>query len=282
MIEVGRWPNLDEAYEHVLVVLAMNHDCRLRSGEGMQKAYCIEVAPEAVADVRQEFDEYEKECREAAERKKPAEVPEFPVGLQVAGLWAAVLWLVFSQQGRDPQLVEKFSNSTQGVWHDGEWWRAFTSLFLHADLEHLFGNILLGGVFCLLAAVSFGPWRGWFLILLSGFIGNLLNAKIHEPGPFFSIGASTATFGALGLVVGHGLRFAWQNRRYQDLRLLFGPLAAGACLFGWFGVGGENTDVSAHLIGAACGGVLGWFVAWWIFRVKEQPKSSLRVPMEDR
>ena len=282
MIEVGRWPNLDTAYEHLLVVLAMNHECRLSTCGDGKKAYRIEVSPTIAEEVQRELDLYAAECREAAASNGPNEAPEFPAGLKPTALWVASLWIVFSQQTKNPELVEKFANSTRAVWHQGEWWRSFTSLFLHADIEHLMGNILIGGVFCLLVSVSFGPWRGWVLILLSGFIGNLLNAKFHEPGPFFSIGASTATFGALGLIVGHGLLFAWKNRRYRDLRLLFGPLAAGACLFGWFGVGGADTDVSAHLFGATCGGVIGWLVASWIFRIKPTDESPLRVPMRDR
>jgi membrane associated rhomboid family serine protease len=279
MTAVGRWPTLDEAQEHALVVLAMNRDCRLSALGETGRAYQLEVVPEAVPEVRRELELYAAECEEAAAAPKPGEIPEFPAGLGVAALWALVLWMVFVRQARDPGLVERFANSAQGVWRDGEWWRSFTALFLHADLEHLMGNILIGGVFCLLVAVSFGPWRGWLLILACGFIGNLINAKLHQPGPFFSIGASTATFGALGLVIGHGLRHAWENRQFRELRLLLGPFGAGACLFGWFGVGGVDTDVSAHLLGTATGIVLGWFVARWIFAFESGRQSALRVEM---
>ncbi len=92
----------------------------------------------------------------------------------------------------------------------GEWWRPFTSLFLHADFNHLLGNVCFGVIFCVLVAHSVGPVLGWVLILASGVMGNILTAGWYYPERFQSVGASTATFGALGILVGLGAWMAWR------------------------------------------------------------------------
>lgn len=248
---VGRWPSLAEADERALVVLAMNRDCRVRADP---EGFVLEVEPGDAAPVAEELALYEGERTEV--RPVPEAVGYSP-GLEVALLWALALGFVFLRQVADPSLADRFMNSTVGVLGEGEWWRPFTALFLHADAGHLLGNVAIGGFFCLMVATTFGPWRGWGLILLCGYLGNLLNAWLHAPGPFFSLGASTATFGALGLVVGHGLVAVLRTHRMREMKRLLVPLGVGLGLFGWFGIGGADTDVSAHLLGAGCGVVLG-------------------------
>lgn len=252
---VGRWPSLAEADERALVVLAMNRDCRVRAEP---EGFVLEVDAAEAGPIEHELALYEEESRQ------PVPLPEamgHSPGLEVAMLWVLALGFVFLRQMADPAITDRFMNSTVGVLQDGEWWRPFTALFLHADAEHLMGNIAIGGFFCLMVATAFGPWRGWGLIFLSGYLGNLLNAWLHAPGPFYSLGASTATFGALGLVVGHGLVAVLRSHRMREMKRLLVPLGVGLGLFGWFGIGGADTDVSAHLLGAGCGILLGMSVS---------------------
>ncbi|MCH7225078.1 rhomboid family intramembrane serine protease [Haloferula sp. A504] len=253
---VGRWPSLAEADERALVVLAMNRDCRVRAEP---EGFVLEVDEEDAEPIEQELALYEEECREV-----PAAMPEavgHSPGLGVALLWVLALGFVFLRQMTDPAITDRFMNSSIDVIKGGEWWRPLTALFLHADLEHLMGNIAIGGFFCLMVATAFGPWRGWVLVFLCGYVGNLLNAWLHMPGPFHSLGASTATFGALGLVVGHGSVAVLRSHHLREMKRLLVPLGVGLGLFGWFGIGGADTDVSAHLLGAGCGVVLGVFVS---------------------
>ncbi|MFT7301957.1 MAG: rhomboid protease GluP, partial [Akkermansiaceae bacterium] len=100
-------------------------------------------------------------------------------------------------------------------------------------------------------------FRGWGLILLSGFLGNLINAWLHFPDPFRSLGASTAVFGALGLLVGSGLEAAWRVRSYRRGLRAFAPLLAGLMIFTMNGIGQPGTDTLAHMTGMLCGILLG-------------------------
>lgn len=252
---VGRWSSLAEADERALVVLAMNRDCRVRAEPD---GFVLEVEPDDADPVERELRLYEEE------RSQVMTVPEavgYSPGLEVAMLWVLVLGFVFLRQMADPDITDRFMNSTAGVLEKGEWWRPFTALFLHADMEHLAGNVVIGGFFCLMVATAFGPWRGWGMIFLAGYLGNLVNAWIHAPGPFYSLGASTATFGALGLVVGHGVVMVLRSHRFREMKRLLVPLGVGLGLFGWFGIGGADTDVSAHLLGAGAGLLIGMFAA---------------------
>ncbi len=253
--EVGEWSSLDQADEHALVALSMRSDCRVMPKAG---TFSLEVAPEVAEPVRRELEVYadEQEIPRPEESVKPA-------GLALAAGWALVLAVVHGFRETDPSIVTRWANDAARVWSGGEWWRAFTALFLHADGAHLLGNLLIGGVFCVMVATVLGAWRGWILILASGFAGNLLTGWIHYgyDEPFRSLGASTATFGALGILVGAGVVRAWRERRYRALKPLIAPLAVGCSLLGMFGAGGVDTDVLGHLCGWGAGIFFGLLAA---------------------
>lgn len=264
LVTVGEWDSLGEANEHALVVLAMRRDCWIREGSG---TYALEVEPAAAGPVSDEFSLY---AAEQAEWRERVEMPVFSPGLEIALVWVLAMMAAFLAQENLPGLTERFCNSTFGVLRDGEWWRPFTALFLHADGLHLLGNVVLGGFFCVLVAQTFGVLRGWGLIFLSGTVGNLLNVLAHADAPFHSIGASTATFGALGLLVGAGVCQAWHARHWRELKPLIVPLGAGLAALALWGAGGvsldDRTDVSAHLFGWVAGLVIGGGVAAWMMR----------------
>jgi membrane associated rhomboid family serine protease len=143
-------------------------------------------------------------------------------------------------------------NAAAGAIRSGEWWRAVTALTLHADGLHLLGNLLIGGAFIALLCRTLGSGLGWTLLLASGTLGNLLNA-VTQDGLHRSVGASTAVFGAVGLLAalnlfraGGGLRKRWHL-----------SLVAALALLALLGSEGENTDLGAPLFGFAAGLVLG-------------------------
>lgn len=251
LISVGRWPSLREADEHALVVLAMNQDCRVRAEEG---AFALEVEPAVGPEVERELALYASEqvpVRAVAESTSAALRPR-----RIA-LWVLALLVMFVLQQRDPWMEDGLMNSTEGLFGRHEWWRPLTALFLHADLGHLAGNVVIGGFFCMMVTSLIGACRGWFLILLSGVAGNILTAWFHNPDVYFSLGASTATFGALGILVGAGLREVWESHRLSSLKSLIGPFGGGIALLFWFGVSDGDTDVIAHFMGWGAGCVLG-------------------------
>src|SRR5699024_3481221 len=85
----------------------------------------------------------------------------------------------------------------------GEYYRLFTSMFLHFGIEHLFNNMLvlifLGDMLEKLA----GKWRYLLIYLLGGLGGNLLSLAMElRSGEFaVSAGASGAIFAVIGALV---------------------------------------------------------------------------------
>ena len=136
----------------------------------------------------------------------------------------------------------------------GEWWRTLTALTLHADLEHLAGNLVFGILFGLFAGRLVGPGVAWLSIVVAAASGNALNTFFLESA-HRAIGASTAVFAALGLVAG----FVWRGKLMAQDRWPYrvGPIVGGFALLMYTGTGGEKTDIGAHLMGFLCGMVAG-------------------------
>jgi membrane associated rhomboid family serine protease len=137
----------------------------------------------------------------------------------------------------------------------GQVWRTVTALTLHLDVGHLASNLLFGALFGFLAGRVLGGGVAWLSIVVAGALGNLVNAMVQAP-QHQSVGASTAVFAALGVIVASALRPRWSSR--ESLLRRWAPLVAGVMLLSLIGVGGERTDVMAHVTGWMAGLVIGW------------------------
>jgi membrane associated rhomboid family serine protease len=137
----------------------------------------------------------------------------------------------------------------------GEVWRTATALTLHADLAHALGNAAMGAFLISAVCGAFGAGVGAAAVLACGIGGNAINALAHTAS-HSSVGASTAVFGALGLLCAPA--FARRRRRRGARGRLLAPVAAGLGVIAMAGVGGERTDLWAHLFGFAVGALLGF------------------------
>jgi rhomboid protease GluP len=190
--------------------------------------------------------------RENAERGAPAaEAPPYPwmSGIAVAGLLLAAFSLTGAPEAGS-RWVERGA-AAAGRILDDEPWRAVTALTLHANAVHVLGNAAATAVLLPPLAQRLGLGVALCLLLLAGAGGNVLSALVHDPR-HLAIGASTATFGAIGALAA--------------LRLLpsTGPsgrrgwvvLAATLVLLAMLGTAPE-ADVIAHALGLVAGGMLG-------------------------
>lgn len=104
---------------------------------------------------------------------------------------------------------------------------------------------------------SFGSGLAWLLILGAGVAGNALEALVF-PGMRLSVGASTAGFGALGLLVAH--RAVQRARRWHyaapALREFGLPVIAGLSMLAILG-SGPRSDLPAHALGMFSGACFG-------------------------
>lgn len=185
--------------------------------------------------------------------------PVFKPGLYFD--WTCVFWVLgitliyaWSQQHNlhDPGMM------TGAALRDGEWWRFFTAVWLHADLAHLAMNAVFGMLFLGLAMGSYGPGVGMLAAYLAGAAGNVAGGWIHGPA-LHGLGASGMVMGALGLLACPPLILP-KGRNSIALKLLAGGLLAGVLIFVMIGVD-PKTDVVAHLGGFVSGWLLGILLA---------------------
>jgi rhomboid protease GluP len=192
-----------------------------------------------------------------AENRVTEPVPEGPARVTptiiVSGLAVALVLLLFhgviGRTGNVDEIVDRFGASAFKI-TTGEVHRAATSLMLHADSVHLAGNMAGIVLFGIAVCAVTGGGLGWLMILMSGVFGNLVNAFMHESG-HISIGASTAVFGAIGILSGYQFMKRRQTARNRFLAWL--PLACGLALLGLLGSEGIRTDIGAHLFGFFAG-----------------------------
>jgi len=224
--------------------------------EQFRGGWLIVVARNHAARAVDEIASYRLEAAEQRTHRRVA-IPTYGGAMLGAFTYAGVLMAVAVLMGRSVFGLDWWSAGRMqaGLVMEGQWWRTVTALTLHIDPGHIGSNLVFGCVFGLMAGRVLGGGVAWLVIVFSGALGNLVNAMLQS-ADHTSIGASTAVFSALGVLVSHALK----PRSGPPERFLkrWSPLIAGIVLFGFTGVGGENTDVTAHVTGLLSGFVLGW------------------------
>ena len=182
-----------------------------------------------------------------------------------AMVWVLLMVTCYGASLQWPALFASGKVSADAVMN-GELYRVATALFLHADIGHLMGNLVFGGLFLHLVARHLGNFWAWVGVLVAGAFGNYLNAAIYYPEPHYSVGASTAVFGAVGMLATLPVGFWLRHARRRLASTWAVPVIVGMIFLAWFGTGNERTDTSAHLMGFLCGLPLG--LAGGYFREK--------------
>ncbi len=180
----------------------------------------------------------------------------FPV-LVVVGLLTAVFGLILGNAAPFGYAIpwRRLGAGDSTAMLAGQWWRAATSLCLHADPAHLIGNAVIGGLFLVLLCRETGVGLGFALCLAAGVSGNVFKALAQGPGQHF-LGASTAVFGALGALGGARLAEGWTAFSFRRAA----PAGAALMLLAMLGVGSEEggaVDLAGHLFGFLSGAVMG-------------------------
>ena len=135
------------------------------------------------------------------------------------------------------------------VMYYGAYYQLFTSMFVHASVIHLAGNMLFLLVFGLRGEEMFSLLEYLGIYILGGLAGNVLSLLM---GPdLISVGASGAIFGVLGAVMIYMRRSVGQSIMSALIYVFF--------LFTLNIAPGVN--ILAHLGGLVMGLVLGYILA---------------------
>lgn len=254
-VDAGVYATQAEGFVHGLVVLAMGEACWLVPADD---GHHLRVEPEALDEVRRQLACFD---RESVGWPPRAVVDDAPVRLRVPLsplIWVLGVLVVFWAQGVWPELTAAGVLDADRMFHNGEWWRAASALWLHGDIGHLVSNA--GGGWLVFSAVvaTFGLRAGWGWLAVSAVAGNLAAAALHAGTDYRSLGASTAIFSGLGLLTGRALRVLGRSGPPRRWRAMVVPLASGLGVLGLFGAGGVEVDVLAHATGFGAGLVVGW------------------------
>lgn len=136
---------------------------------------------------------------------------------------------------------------------DGEWWRIFTSMFVHRDFMHIFGNIMgyALGVFAL-SNCLYG--RDIALVFLISGALSIGFAVLYSQSSV--IGASGGVFGLYGaflsLFIGDVLSFKGKPNWWMSL---FFIVILVVSIFGGFS---SNVSISGHISGLVSGAIVVW------------------------
>jgi rhomboid protease GluP len=173
----------------------------------------------------------------------------------------------------DIALLNAGANSGNTVFINGEIWRLFTSMFLHASIHdftggydfgcstHIIFNMISLYIAGSIVERAYGHWRFGLIYLLGGLTGSIFSALLNG-GTTLSVGASGAVFA----IFGAEFIFFWRHRallgayaraQIQSLVMLAIFNAIGG-LITEFAVGALRIDNWAHLGGALGGLALAW------------------------
>jgi membrane associated rhomboid family serine protease len=246
-----------QAEQYALVLSAMG----MRSSIAMDgERYVLSVGYRDAARAGYELAAYDRENHEVVPRRdKPLPAPP---RLEVALLYWAVLLFFFAAARHAAFSVDWFGKGAaqSGLMLAGEWWRAVTALCLHASSVHLLGNLAFGTVFLLLLAQLTGVGVAALSMVVAGTVGNVLSALVQTP-QHTSIGASTAIFASLGIIV--ALRQSMSQGHPSSRLRNWTPVGGGLALLAFLGFSGENTDIVAHVMGFGSGLVAGLVLSRW-------------------
>lgn len=165
----------------------------------------------------------------------------------------SVVFLVLSMFGNteDAGFMLRYGAAFEPLIVEGhEYYRIFTSMFLHFGITHLLNNMVLLGALGWNLELEIGKVKFLVIYLLSGIGGNLLSLyhDIHTGDPAVSAGASGAIFGLMG-----ALLYVVIANRGRLGRLSGRGMAVMVFLSLYFGLTSSGVDNFAHIGGLIVG-----------------------------
>lgn len=207
-----------------------------------------------------------KKNMEEAKRVDELFKPKTPVvtyTLIAINILIFLLGIIFNMQDT---LINLFANYGPLVTENHQYYRLFTSMFMHANFLHIAFNMyalyLLGSQ----AEGFFGKTKFLTIYLLSGLSGSLLSILLNQGA--VSVGASGAIFGILGAL----LYFGFNYRVYLGNTLIkeILPIILINLAFGFAITGVDNY---AH-IGGLVGGLTTAMATGFITRTDKQDRTN--------
>jgi rhomboid protease GluP len=195
-------------------------------------------------------------------------------------IFIGVMALIFVIRALSPILDQELffwgANHQPDVFDNGEFYRLFTSMFLHSSIYNIDGSFALQNSLHLIfnayilfvsgGSVErfFGHWRFKIIFVLGGLTGSILSVVLNPPA-VYSVGASGAVFAILGAefvyLYKHRKLLGARGRSQMQNLIVMGVLNLVLGILSNASAAGMRIDNWAHLGGALGGLLLGWIIA---------------------
>ena len=163
-----------------------------------------------------------------------------------------ILNMFLLQNGID--VISNLDNSWTAVKWNGEYYRIFTSMFLHADLNHLLNNMFVLFIIGKRYEESEGRFRFSLVYFLGGILASIasLSYNMIMRNEIVSLGASGAIFALIGASVASVVKYKNKLKTISKKQMI---LFAVFSLYAGFA--NTSTDNIAHLGGFVSGFLIG-------------------------
>lgn len=148
------------------------------------------------------------------------------------------------------RMLVQYGQVNDLVINSGYYYQLFTSMFVHADITHIVGNMLFLFIFGLRGEEMFSLPEYLGVYLIGGLTGNILSLFLL-PANTVSVGASGAIFAMFGASVIYARRSLSQS-------------IIGALIYAFFLLfisSGVGVNIFAHVGGLAAGLLIGYWLA---------------------
>ena len=173
-----------------------------------------------------------------------------------------IVFFILTSQGMTEDglfLLEHGAMYVPRIMEDEEYYRLFSSMFLHFGFEHLMNNMVTLVLLGWNLEIEIGKFKFLVIYILSGLGGNFLSAwyEVWTADYSISAGASGAIFGVIGAL----LYVAMRNRGR------IGDISGRGIVFMiilslYYGFTSSGVDNLSHIGGLITGFVLGILLYW--------------------
>ncbi len=236
MVRVSSDRGQAEAWALVLEAMAIPH--RVVPTES---GFLVMVPAQMVAPAIAALDAQDREAAEsplAREAAPPDQGPSY-VGVAMGITLVAFFVVTGARSGRDAfGWFDRGAAVAEAIVRRHEIWRVVTAMTLHADAMHVAGNVVATLVFVTALARWLGGGLALAATLFCGAAANLLTAYIYRSGHSV-VGASTATFAALGVLGGLQFMRRFRMPAIGRMRRALLGIAGVLGIFAMLGVGSD-------------------------------------------
>lgn len=231
--------------------------------EDTGRVYIFENQPNDFDNIYKDF---ERDCQKVEKRVRF--VPCSNLALVFLNV-IVYLFMYYVMSGEDAGwILDTFGLDWTRVIQDSGWYRLLTCMFLHADVAHIYGNMLLLFFIGIYMEECLGHAKYLLLYITTGLMASLGSMVYHASvmDNVICIGASGAIMGVLGAMTGLLIMYRGKSKRFTLRRLLifFGLTIAQGALE-------PQVDNAAHL----CGFLAGILFAFLCYRTDKKSDKKI-------